>query len=226
MSTTTASPQVQSHIPPRLLTRWAGGLVIAHVVVLMGGFAVESGVASVEHGTSPSTIQHTFADHSLVKIFAGGYVESLAFVLLVPALVLVAQSFSRRTDLGRLASRTFLGLGIAYVASTLAVGFPPGAAAFYAAHHGVAASTIATVNDIRNYSFVLQVALTAAMAAALGIAALGERRHTRWVGWGGLAFGLVGLAVTPIAHNPVSMVFLIWWVGLGVVLLREKDQPA
>jgi hypothetical protein len=223
MSTTTASPQIQSRIPPRVLTRWAGGLAIAHVVVMLGGFAVE-GVASVEHGTSPSTIQHTFADHSLTGTFAAGYVESLAFVLLVPALVLVAQAFSRRTDLGRLASRTFLALGVAYVASTLAVGFPPGAAAFYAAHHGVDAGTIATVNDIRNYSFVLQVALMAAMAGALGIAALGEKRHTRWIGWGGLALGVVGLAVTPIAHNAISMAFLIWWVGMGVVLLREKDQ--
>ena len=128
---------------------------------MMGGFALE-GAASVEHGTPAAKVLHTYADLSMVKTFTGGYIESLSFIVLVPALVLVAHVFSRRTDLGRLASRTFLGLGVAYVASTLAVGFPPGAAALYAAQHGVDAGTIATVNDIRNYSFVLQVALSMA----------------------------------------------------------------
>src|SRR5205814_327035 len=97
--------------------------------------------------------------------------------------------------------------------------FAPGAAALYAAHHGVDAATIATVNDIRNYSFVLQVAMSAAMALALGIAAVADRVFTRWVGWVGIAFGILGLTFTPFVHNGMSMVWVIWWLGLGVLFL-------
>jgi hypothetical protein len=222
MSSTTTSPQVKSRIPDHVVARWAGGLALAFIVLMLGGFALEA--APVAHGDSPSKALHTYAQVSITRTMAGGYIEALAFVVLVPALLLVARSLARRTDLGRLASQVFVGLGVALVASTLATGFPPGAAALYAAHHGVDATTVATVNDIRNYAYVLQVMLTAAMALCVGVASLVERRHTRWIGWGGIAVGALGLAATPLAHNPVNMVWMIWWVGLGVVLLREKDQ--
>ena len=223
MSTLSASPpRTRAAIPDPVIARWAGGLALANVVLMMGGFALE-GAASVEHGTPAAKVLHSYAGLSMVKSLTGGYIESLSFIVLVPALVLLAHVFSRRTDLGRLASRTFLALGVAYVASTLAVGFPPGAAAVYAAQHGIDAGTIATVNDIRNYGFVLQVALSMAMTAAIGVAALAERHHARWIGWGGLAFGVLGLALTPVGHNVISTVWLVWWIGLGVVLLREKS---
>ena len=41
------------------------------------------------------------------------------------------------------------------------------------------------VNDMRNFGYVLQVALQMAMALALGIAALAEKRFTKWAGWSG-----------------------------------------
>jgi hypothetical protein len=223
MSTATAPPPVRTRLPHHVVARWAGGLALAHVVVLLGAFAVE-GTASLEHGMAPSTLQHNLKNLDVTRTLLSGYVEALAFFVLVPAIVLVARTFSRRTEVGRLAAQAFVVLGTAFIASTLAIGFPPGAAALYAAHHGVGAGTLATVEDLRNYSFVLQVALSAGMALALGVAALAERLHTRWIGWGGIAVGVVGLVATPFAHNTVSSLWMIWWVGMGVVLLREKDQ--
>jgi hypothetical protein len=90
----------------------------------------------------------------------------------------------------------------------------------YAAHHDVPIATIAMVNDIRNYGFYLQVAVSLAMALALGVAALAERVHVRWVGWGGVTIGALGIVITPLAQNAASMLELVWWVGLGVLLLR------
>ena len=206
--------------------RWAGGLALAHVAVMLVAFSQEGVV--LEHGASTNKVQHDLAAASLTRMYAGGYVESMAFLVLVPALVLIARLLGRRTEVGRVAAQTFLGLGIACVASTLAVGFPPAAAAGYAAHHSVDAGAIAMVNDIRNFSFVLQVALLAGMTLALGVAALTDRVHTRWIGWGGVAVGAVGLAVTPFAHNAVSMAWMIWWVGMAVLLLRgapAADRP-
>ena len=160
---------------------------------------------------------------SLDRTLAAGYLESLSFFVLTPAIVLIAYLFSRRTTVGRFAAQSFTAFGVAFVASTLAVGFPAGAAALYAAHHGVDAGSIATVNDIRNYSFVLQVALNAAMALALGVAALAERVHTRWVGWGGIVVGVGGLIAVPFAQNTVSSAWMIWWVGMAVLLLRQNS---
>jgi hypothetical protein len=48
--------------------------------------------------------------------------------------------------------------------------------------------------------------------------------HTRWIGWGGVTVGSVGLVVTPFAQNAVSMAWMIWWVGLAVLLLRGAPR--
>jgi hypothetical protein len=198
--------------------RWAGGLALAHVVVMLGALSQEGVILA--HGDSATKVQHELGTASLDKMFGAGYVEALAFLVLTPAIVLLARLFGRRTELGRVAGQSFLGLGIAFVGSTLAIGFPPAAAAAYAAHHGVDAGTIAAINDLRNFGFVLQVALLAGMTLALGIAALDDRVHTRWVGWGGVVVGSIGLVVTPFAHNAVSMAWMVWWVGMAVLLLR------
>jgi hypothetical protein len=209
--------------PSRTLWRVAGGLSLAHVVLLFAGFSQE---VAVTHGTSLTELQDKYGSADMTRVFAGGYVESMSFVVLVPALVLLARLFGRRTELGRTGAQTFLGLGIVYAATTLAVGFAPGAAAIYAAHHHVSIGAIAMMNDLRNYSFVLQVATSAAMMLALGIAALAERSLVKWVGWCGVVLGAVGIVVTPFAQNAISMVWIVWFVGVGVLALRGGPAEA
>jgi hypothetical protein len=198
--------------------RWAGGLALAHVVLMLAALSQEK--VLLEHGDSVTKIHDTYAGASIGRTLGAGYVEAMSFLVLMPAIVLIARLVGRRTELGRVAAQTFLGLGVAFVGSTLAIGFPPGAAALYAAHHDVDAGAISMVNDLRNYGFVLQVALLAGMTLALGAAALSDRVHTRWVGWGGIAVGGIGLVVIPFAPNAGSMAWMIWWVGMAVLLLR------
>lgn len=197
--------------------RWAGGFALAHVVVIFAAIGLE---VMVTHGTSLADLQHKYGTADLTRVFGGGYVEAMGFVVLVPALVLISRLFTRDTETGKAAAQTFLGLGLVYAAATLAVGFPPAAAAIYAAHHDVPIGTVAMVNDIRNYGYYLQVAVSLAMALALGVAALAERIHVRWVGWGGVGIGVIGIAMTPFAQNAAGSLELVWWVGLGVLLLR------
>jgi hypothetical protein len=214
---TVERPAAQATSSPALW-RIAGGLSLGHIVLMLGAFALEQ--VAVEHGTSAASVLKDYAGVSVRQVELASYLEAMAFVVLMPALVLLARLFTARTETSRVAAGTFLGLGVAYVASTLAVGFPPLTASVYAAHHGVPASTIATVNDLRNYGFILQVALTAALALALGVTAIAARLHRRWVGWGGVAVGSIGLVATPFANNAVSMVWMIWWVGMAVLCLR------
>lgn len=218
---TTALPE-RTHLSTTVLRRVAGGLALAHVVLLFAGFSQET---ATEHGTPLADFTRTIGGADLTRTFIGGYVEALAFVVLVPALVIVARLLSRRTDVGRIAATSSLALGAAYVASTLAVGFPPGAAAMYGLQHGAQASAASMLMDVRNFGFYLQVAMSCAMALALGIAALAERVNVRWIGWGGVGFGVIGLIATPLAHNVVSMGWIVWWVGLGVLFLRGSGEP-
>jgi hypothetical protein len=228
-TTPTTTPTATTHLdsptdrPSRTLWRVAGGLAIAHVVLVFAGFSQE---VAVTHGTSLTTLQDKYGSANLARVFAGGYVESMSFLVLVPALVLLARLFGRRTEVGRVAAQSFFGIGIAYVAATLAVGFAPGAAAIYAAHHHVSIGTIAMVNDIRNYSFVLQVAMTSAMMLALGVAALADKAFVKWVGWCGVVLGALGIVATPLVTNAVSMVWIVWILGVGVLALRGGPSEA
>ena len=204
--------------------RWAGGFGIAHIVVMLGAFALE-GVA-----TDTSTWAGTakmFAAHSLDRTFYASYVEAMAFVLLVPALAILARQLGRGTEAGRVAGQTALGLGIAYVGATIAIGFPPLTTSVYAAQHGADSNVVASIDLLRNYGFILQVALSMAFTVALGVAALAGRRFTRWGGYAGIAIGAGGLVVTPFVHNGMNMVQMIWWVGLCVLCLMggPKDRP-
>jgi hypothetical protein len=199
--------------------RWAGGFGLAHIVLMLAALTLER-TGGVTHDTSPAKVITTFTGVSTSSLELTTYLEAMAFVPLVAALVLLARLLGRRTETGRLAGQTALALGIAYAASTFAVGFPPLTAAAYAAHHGVDAGALMTVNDIRNYGFVLQVALSVAFALALGVAAIAERSHRTWIGYGGVAHGVAGLVLTPFVENGVSAAWMIWWVGVCVLALR------
>jgi hypothetical protein len=203
----------------RQLWRWAGGLGLGHIVLLLAAFSTE-GVAAVAHGSAPNKVLSTYGDVSITRVELGSYVEAMAFVLLIPALVVFARLLGRRTDTGHVAAQTALGLGVAYVGATLAIGFPPLTASVYGAHHGVDAGSVSLVNDLRNYGFLLQVGLSVAFALALGIAARAEGLLVKWAGWGGIVVGVVGLVATPFADNATSMVWIVWWVGLCVLSLR------
>jgi hypothetical protein len=223
MSQLTLPVTTTTQAPSSRIWRIAGGLALAHLVIIFAAITQE---VIVEHGTPLSTIQSKFAGANLTHVLGAGYVESLAFLVLVPALVSIAHVFGSRTETGRLAAQTFLALGVAYAAATLAVGFAPGGAALYGAQHGADIHSVAMVNDIRNYSYMLQVALQGAMALALAVAALAEGVGRRCVGYGGLAVGTLVILGVPFAHNVVGMAWMIWWVVLAVILLRGPQEAA
>jgi hypothetical protein len=206
------------------LWRVAGGLAIAHVVLLFAGFSQEKSPA---HGDSADRVARLFGDADFTRVIAGGYVESLSFVVLLPALVFVARQVGQRTEIGRWASMTGLAAGIGYVTATLAAGMPAGAAALYAAQHGADPTVVAAVVDVRNYAFFLSILLCGGQALAVGVAALADGRFTRWLGWGGLVAGtlsIVGVAAQFV--NIASMLWIIWWVGVGITLIRYPRRNA
>lgn len=205
----------------RTYWRWAGGFGLAHVVVMLGAFSLEG----VFGGVAWSRTAQTFAGYSMNRMYYASFVEAMAFVLLVPALVILARRL-RHTETSRVASLCAVGLGTAYVGATLAIGFPPLTAATYAAHQGADNAVVAGISLLRDHGYVLQVALSFAFTLALGVAALAERTLTRWLGVGGVGLGAVGLVVTPFAHNAMNLVWMLWWVILCVLCLRGGPARA
>lgn len=180
--TVTASPEATRR-ELTTLARWAGGLGLAQVVLMFAGMTQE---VMAEHSTPLATLQHDYGTADLTRVFGGGYVEATSFLLLAPAIVIIARLFARVTETTRVAAQTFLALGVAFLAATLAIGFAPGAAAAYGAQHGADIHAVAMVSDLRNYSYYLQVTIQGGMAIALGIAAILGRTWARSVGWGGV----------------------------------------
>jgi hypothetical protein len=209
------------------LWRTAGVLVIAHPVLMMAGFTLER---SPVLGSSLPDARHALAEGSVAQTMIGGYVEALAFVLLVPALVLVARLVGRRTEVGRSAAQTSLAAGLCYVAVTLATGLPAGAAAIYEAHRGVDLRSALMMADARVYAFFLSLLVLSVQAIGLAVAARSDGFAPRWVGIGGLVSGAllaIGVAGGGLGlHDFASMLWVVWIVGVGVCLIRNAHAPA
>lgn len=226
MSQTLQTPvEVERTHLPAALWRAAGVFALAHVVLLFAGFSQERSTV-LDSGLVDA--KHAFVDANIVRTMAGGYVESLSFVVLLPALIFLARAVGRRTEVGRWAAQTSLAAGIGYVIVTFASGMPPLGAAVYGGHHGADLQTALMVANIRTFAFYLSLMLLAAQAVALGIAAMSDRFYPRFIGLGGLVVGvllLIGIAGAGVGLNDFgSMLWIVWWTGVAVCLFRSAGR--
>ena len=210
---------------PQPLWRVAGWLALAHVVLLLAGIALQDG-ARLDEGIAG--IERAYVDGNLARTMSGGYVELIGFVLMIPVLVFLARVIGTRTETGRWATGTALVGGIGYLALTFAPGMAAGATAMLAAQDGVDLETAWVLNNLRVLSYVVSLLFLGTHAIGLGIAAIDDRVFGRWIGWGGIASGLVLFVAVPLTaynlHDLGTLVWLVWWIGLAVCLLRHRNE--
>jgi hypothetical protein len=220
-----APPRATVHSPA--LWRVAGGLAIAHVVLLFAGFSQER---STVLGGSTADARHALVEGSMARDLIGGYVESFSFVLLLPALAFLAHAIGTRTAVGRWAASTSLIAGVCYVAITLATGMPAGAAALYDGHRGADLAPATMVADVRTFAFYLSLLVLGLQALALGVAAVSDRFSPRWTGVGGIVVGVLlfaGVAGAGLGlHDYASMIWMVWWIGVAIALIRNAPTAA
>jgi hypothetical protein len=221
--------------PSPRLWRIAGGLAIVHVVVMLGGFALEQ---SPSLGDPRSSVVAAYVHSDMTTIFTGGYVEYLAFLVFLPLAVLLGRLLRGRDEVSGWLAGCIGAAGVTYVAVTIAAGVAAGAAALYNGHHGAPVTTLTTVNDVRNFAFFLSIGALGVFTLAVAAAGRVTRALPTWVVWSGYVVGAVSIAAIPAARagilDDVTLVWLVWFLALAAACLRgprrtvtpERDRPA
>ena len=201
------------------LWRIAGALCIAHVVLLLAGYAQQR---SPVFGASPSAIAGTYAGVATGRMYIGGYVVTVAWLVLLAAVTLVARLVRGTGEVSGWFASLTVAAGALATAVTLGGAYAAAGAAFCGARHGLAADVVASVNYLSTFSDFIAIAALGACAAAVGGAALASAALPRWAAWLSVAVGAfcVAAASGPALLNAGTLLFLGWLVVLAVVLLR------
>jgi hypothetical protein len=216
----------ESRIDTRAASRpWqvAGALALAHTALVLTAI---SQMDSPLFADGAEGIRDEYVGGDLGRTLAAWYTESLAFLMLVPVLVFLSRQVGVTGERARWASQSALACGIGYVVVTFAVGFPAGAVAMYGAQHGLDVDTAFAINNLRIFSYFLSLMLLGGQVLGLAVAALVDGFHRRWVGGFGLVAG-AGLVVAPALapwnlQDVPTLVWMVWWVGLAVLMLRHR----
>lgn len=212
-----------SDLDPIRAPHWrvAGVCALLYVVCFVMTVVI-SGQPTVYEGQEG--IEHSFVEGAMTRVMFGGYVLLLGYLSLLPVMVFLARAVGRRTDSGRWAAQTAAAAGVVYAAIIIGSGFAPGAAALWGSHHGLDLETVLAVNNIRNFAYFVVLPIMGLYTIGVGFSALSDRVLTRWVGWGGVVVGTALVLAIPAAAVGIQYgmpLWLLWWVGVGVSLLRH-----
>jgi hypothetical protein len=214
------------------LWRLAGGLLLAHVILLLAGY---SQMRVPVFDADPADIVKTYADVATNRMYAGGYVGILAWLVLLAAVTLLARllrpgaggsSSSVGAD-GRSESSGAWLAGLVATAGTTATAvtataFVATGAAFSAAKHGYPADLVAGLTTASKFADFVAMSALGLCTVAIGAAALVSRALPRWLAFVSVLIGIVGIASG--AHQGLldigNLLWLAYVVVLSVVLLR------
>ena len=208
------------------MARPAGVLGLVHVVPPIAGLAISGGGALVEDGAAGIEAAYVDGqpDHDLRGLVRG----AVGFVLLVPVAVFLGRFLGRSAPVGSWAARSGTVLAGVYVGITLAVGFPAGAAAAYGVQNGLDVDAAAALNSMRVFAYLLSLLCLGAYVS-VSPSGLANGFSPRFIGGLGLITGACLVAAGPLAalalQDIPTLLYIVWWVGLCVILLRGRRRP-
>jgi hypothetical protein len=211
-------------------TRIGAGLGLAGVVVTIAGFALVAPADAV-HTLPAADIVGFYSEGDPTGKYAGGFVESVGLLLLLPFIALLVGRLGRRGVPGELLAPTAMITGGAYVLFSLAPGQAAGAAALWLGHSGDAEpAALLALNDLRSFSYFLALLSLAAFLVCVGIGGAATRAFPRWIAWSAVGIGTALAAGVAVAHTGladlVSLVAMSWLVATAVALLRRPGTDA
>jgi hypothetical protein len=204
--------------------RLAGIGCIAHVVLLLAGYSQQK---SPMFGAAPADIAKTYAQVPATKMYVGGFAITLAWLVLLATLTLVARLLTASSDAGGWAAGLVAAGATVATAVTLAGAYATAGSAYYGATHGYAPDVVAGINMISKFADLLAMSAVGVTAVALGAAGLVSHRLPRWTAAGSLVVGGIGIAsgASTGLLNVGNLLWLVWLVVVGVVLLRGPARP-
>lgn len=206
---------------PRGLWLATGGLALAHLVLMLAGFA---GTPVSRLGDGPAQALSTYRGGSATAADIGTAVSVLGFMTFLLAVPLFARLLRDDSEPGRWLVAVITSSGVLYVGLTLALPYAASAAARYAAHHGAPADTVLAISNLHWFGAFLATVVLGVFTLAVAAAAWRTRRLPRWVAGAGVVAGICSLV--PAALPPesvldnVTLIWMIWFVLLAVTVLR------
>ncbi len=213
---------------PRRLWQIAGALCLAHIVLILVGLALQQGPLFAD-GTEG--IRDRYVEGDLVPHLhrRRARVRSGSWCWCRPSSSSAGSSAAApRGAPGP--PRPACCAASRFVAVTFAVGFPAGGAAMYGAQHGLDLDTAFALNNVRIFGYFLSLLLLGASTLGFAVAALADRVHPRWFGGFGVVDRGGAAGGTPLAslgqQDWGTLVWMVWFVGVGVLMLRHRDDAA
>jgi hypothetical protein len=206
-----------------MLWRLAGGLAIAHLVLMLGGFSLQR-VAPL--GARSGTVAADYVRWSTTKAFTGAYVDLLAFLVFVLAATLLARLMRGESEVSGWLSSIIAATGSIYVAVTLATAMADSSAAHYAGRHGAPLATVTALGQVHWFGVALATGVLGVFTLAVAAAAFTTGLLPRWVSYAGVVAGAACLVgAVPGAREGLvdyaTLIWMVWFVGLGVAALRR-----
>jgi hypothetical protein len=215
----------------RTALRIGGAIGIAHVAVVIAGFAIEFGdPVDVTLNAPKENLTKLFVDADPGPIFFGGHLELLGYLLLLPFAAALYRRLRAAESAGAFGAATSLLAVVAFVATTLSPGFAAGGAALWLGGHQGDLASIEALNTLRNTTYVTSLAAYAAFFAAVGVSALAGRSLPKWLSVSALALAAwlaVGIAFfTDGQADLPAMVGLLWSLAAGIWMVSTKVSPS
>lgn len=213
-----------SETNPLRLWRIAGGLAIAHVVLMLGSFTLQK-VAPL--GASQAVVIADHVQWSMAKGFTGGFLTLLSFLVFLVDATLIARLVRGRTETSRWWAATAAAAAISYVATTF-IGLAALGGALYDGHHGAPVTTVTALVDMHWFAIYLATAALGLFTLALAGAGHAAAALPRWTSYTGYLVGAICILSVPAARSGLSdmatLVWLVWFVAFAIVALRRPRQ--
>jgi hypothetical protein len=210
----------------RVARRAAGIIGIVSVVVLFFASFLTSLPHAPDVGASGAAYASWLAENPPgAKFWAGAYLEVLALIALIFFFAAFWNVLRQGAGEWQWLADAAFACGVVTSAVKLASG-PIAMVVYDRAPHGLSGDVNAALIESNDWSFLLTWAIDGAFLLAAGGVILATRVLPRWLGWSGAVAGVVSLLAILAGKNtpPVVVLFFLWIVATGVVLLRPRNR--
>ena len=181
--------------------------------------------ATPEMGASTDTI-NDFLTRSSTRVYSGGYLEVLAFPLLLVFLGRLRELLRRAEGEGGWLATTAFGAAIAAFGFA-AVALSAEATAYYAGQHEADAATVAPLIDMSGLAFIVGGIPFAVFLAATAAVVLRTAALPRWLGWSAAVIAIAFPATLWSPNDAAQIPHLLldlWMLAASVTLICRRES--